>query len=91
LKAAAKINTFSLLSQIFLKEILKFFLKLYKIGSLVGVNNHKKDSYDHPTTAYKILLNNHFINPLSVESGCKYKDQNSISPNLFSKKISQKS
>lgn len=50
-----------------------------------------KDSYDHPTAAYKILLNNHFINPLSVESGCKYSSRTSNSPNVFRKKITTKS
>jgi len=62
-------------------------------GCLVGVNNllKIKNSYDHPTTAYKILLNNHFINPLSVESGYKYRVKTMISPNDFIKKIINKS
>uniref|UniRef100_UPI001C46C16F hypothetical protein n=1 Tax=Marinifilum fragile TaxID=570161 RepID=UPI001C46C16F len=62
-----------------------------KIGCLVGVNNHKKDSYDHPTTAYKILLNNHFINPLSVESGCKYNRGKTILPNKIERKFKDNS
>jgi hypothetical protein len=67
-----------------------FFKKLenFKTDCLVGVNNQlKKDSYDHPTAAYKILLNNHFINPLSVESGCKYNRRKVKLPNIFERKV----